>query len=265
MRTASYYRHQVGLLLTWAIATNNPDQATKLSGRARELLSHANFPEDEFQRIFLQSLVEFNDQQTRSKGTDSPQAACAISQGGFAHSVDAGGGAQQMDSPIAGSAKTIIATAPIKLQRDLPSMRASPRLVPDCSTVSTLRENVSNFEPNNEEVTFNVVRAHERDRTTLWSVAAGGISIVGLLTFALFWLPGHIETGTAAPAPVLVEPKLDRAGPAIRTVYPDAAQPTKALPPGPPLDILPPAEPLITDIPLPRPRPQQSQLPSIAR
>jgi hypothetical protein len=63
MASASYYRDQARLLLTWARETTDQVVATRLRARARELLTQARLPHEPAVRDLNPLLDEFNDQQ----------------------------------------------------------------------------------------------------------------------------------------------------------------------------------------------------------
>jgi hypothetical protein len=62
MPSATYYRDQAKLFLTWTVATTNPELAAILEARAREFLARADWPEEP--AYDLKSLLDgFNEQQ----------------------------------------------------------------------------------------------------------------------------------------------------------------------------------------------------------
>jgi hypothetical protein len=63
MASASYYRDQAKLLLTWARETTDRTVAARLRARARELLAQARLPHEPAVRDLNPLLDEFNQQQ----------------------------------------------------------------------------------------------------------------------------------------------------------------------------------------------------------
>jgi hypothetical protein len=65
MPSSSYYSKQGKLLLSWALATNDPERAAQLEARACELLALANCPDDPSAQNLEPLLDEFNKHQLR--------------------------------------------------------------------------------------------------------------------------------------------------------------------------------------------------------
>ncbi len=63
MPSASYYRDQARLLLSWALAARDPQVAARLEARARLLLAQAELPDCSVVRDLNPILDEFNQQQ----------------------------------------------------------------------------------------------------------------------------------------------------------------------------------------------------------
>ena len=72
MPSARYYREQAQLLLTWALATTDPDFQMRLEARACELLALAELPQDQSFSDLTPLLDEFNSQQLRTSGDPAP-------------------------------------------------------------------------------------------------------------------------------------------------------------------------------------------------
>jgi hypothetical protein len=70
MPSARYYREQAQLLLTWALATTDPDFAMRLEARACELLALAELPQNQSFSDLAPFLDEFNNQQLRTSVVD---------------------------------------------------------------------------------------------------------------------------------------------------------------------------------------------------
>lgn len=75
MASASYYRDQARLLLTWARETTDRTVAARLRARARELLAQARLPHEPAVRDLNPLLDEFNQQQMQVRVPRPPQRA----------------------------------------------------------------------------------------------------------------------------------------------------------------------------------------------
>src|SRR5690242_9332381 len=67
MPGARYYREQAQLLLGWALATSDPDDATLLRTRAMELLAKSNLAGDNRESDCNPAIDEFNDGEFRKR------------------------------------------------------------------------------------------------------------------------------------------------------------------------------------------------------
>jgi hypothetical protein len=72
MPSARYYREQAQLLLTWALATTDPDFAMRLEARACALLALAELPQDQSFRDLTPFVDEFNSQQLLKSDGPAP-------------------------------------------------------------------------------------------------------------------------------------------------------------------------------------------------
>ena len=72
MPSAHYYREQAQLLLTWALATTDPDFAMRLEARACELLALAELPQEQGFSDLTPFLDEFNSQQLLTGDDPTP-------------------------------------------------------------------------------------------------------------------------------------------------------------------------------------------------
>src|SRR5258705_11849245 len=77
MSRGDYYRQQALLLLTWALATNDPDYAARLEARACMLLAAAHKPEAPAFHDLTTYVDELNNQQTRNAGRCCASTAAA--------------------------------------------------------------------------------------------------------------------------------------------------------------------------------------------
>jgi hypothetical protein len=72
MPSARYYREQAQLLITWALATTDPDFAMRLEARACELLALAELPQNQSVGDLTPLLDEFNSGQLRKSVDPAP-------------------------------------------------------------------------------------------------------------------------------------------------------------------------------------------------